>query len=110
MGNSTAAPPAFVDPDFWRERRVLITGHSGFKGSWLALWLHSLGASVTGFSSGLPTQPSLHDLARIGESIETIEGDVRDGESVAQAVAKSRPDVIVHMAAQPLVRRSFVEP
>jgi CDP-glucose 4,6-dehydratase len=110
MGYATAAPAAFVDPAFWRERRVLITGHSGFKGSWLALWLHSLGASVTGFSSGLPTQPSLHDLARIGESIETIDGDIRDGESVAQAVAASRPDVIVHMAAQPLVRRSFVEP
>ena len=110
MGYSTTAPPACVDPGFWRERRVLITGHSGFKGTWLALWLQSLGASVTGFSSGLPTIPSLHDLARVGDSIETIEGDVRDGESVAQAVAQSRPDVIVHMAAQPLVRRSFVEP
>jgi CDP-glucose 4,6-dehydratase len=110
MGYSTAAPPGFVDPGFWSRRRVLITGHSGFKGSWLALWLQSLGASVIGFSSGLPTQPSLNDLARVGESIDTIDGDIRDGESVAQAVAKSRPDVIVHMAAQPLVRRSFVEP
>ncbi len=110
MSDSIAAPQGIVDPGFWSARRVLITGHSGFKGTWLTLWLQSLGASVTGFSSGLPTQPSLHDLARVGESIETIAGDIRDGEAVAQAVAKSRADVIVHMAAQPLVRRSFVEP
>lgn len=110
MSEATAAPQARVEPGFWSGRRVLVTGHSGFKGTWLALWLQSLGADVTGFSSGLPTQPSLHDLARVGESIETIDGDIRDGDSVAQAVAKSRPEVIVHMAAQPLVRRSFVEP
>jgi CDP-glucose 4,6-dehydratase len=110
MSDSSSAPAAIVDPDFWRDRRVLITGHSGFKGAWLALWLQSLGARVTGFSSGLPTHPSLHDLARVGEGMESIEGDVRDAESVAQAVAASRPEVIVHMAAQSLVRRSFVEP
>jgi len=110
MSDSSSAAPAVVDPDFWRERRVLVTGHSGFKGAWLALWLQSLGARVTGFSSGLPTHPSLHDLARVGEGMESIEGDVRDAESVARAVAASRPEVIVHMAAQSLVRRSFVEP
>jgi CDP-glucose 4,6-dehydratase len=110
MSDSPSAPAAIVDPDFWRERRVLVTGHSGFKGTWLALWLQALGARVTGFSSGLPTQPSLHDLARVGEGMENIEGDVRDAESVARAVAASRPEVIVHMAAQSLVRRSFVEP
>ena len=110
MSDSSSAAPAVVDPDFWRERRVLVTGHSGFKGTWLALWLQSLGARVTGFSSGLPTHPSLHDLARVGEGMESIEGDVRDAESVARAVAASRPEVIVHMAAQSLVRRSFVEP
>jgi CDP-glucose 4,6-dehydratase len=110
MNASPAAPQATVDPDFWRERCVLVTGHSGFKGAWLALWLQSLGARVTGFSSGLPTHPSLHELARVGEGMESIEGDVRDPESVARAVAATRPEVIVHMAAQPLVRRSFVEP
>ncbi len=110
MAYSTAAQPASVDPRFWSARRVLVTGHSGFKGAWLTLWLQSLGATVVGFSSGLPTTPSMHELARVGEGIETIHGDVRDGESVAQAVAQSRADVIVHMAAQPLVRRSFVEP
>jgi CDP-glucose 4,6-dehydratase len=110
MSYSTTVLPASVEAGFWCERRVLITGHSGFKGAWLALWLQSLGASVTGFSSGLPTHPSLYELVRARESVETIEGDVRDGEALAQAVAKSRPDTIVHMAAQPLVRRSFVEP
>jgi CDP-glucose 4,6-dehydratase len=110
MSQSTTGPQAIVDPGFWRARRVLVTGHSGFKGAWLALWLQSLGANVIGFSSGLPTHPSLHDLARVGEDMENIEGDVRDAESVAQAVAASRPEVIVHMAAQSLVRRSFAEP
>jgi CDP-glucose 4,6-dehydratase len=110
MTASPAAPQATVDPDFWRERRVLVTGHSGFKGAWLALWLQSLGARVSGFSSGLPTHPSLHELARVGEEMESIEGDVRDPESVARAVAATRPEVIVHMAAQSLVRRSFAEP
>jgi CDP-glucose 4,6-dehydratase len=110
MSDSSTPAPAIVDPDFWRERRVLVTGHSGFKGTWLALWLQSLGARVTGFSSGLPTQPSLHDLTRVDEGIESIDGDVRDAESVARAVAASQPEVIVHMAAQSLVRRSFAEP
>jgi CDP-glucose 4,6-dehydratase len=110
MNDTTSSPRAFVDPGFWRERRVLITGHSGFKGTWLALWLQSLGANVTGFSSGLPTHPSLHELARVSEGMENIEGDIRDAESIARAVAASRPEVIVHMAAQSLVRRSFVEP
>ena len=110
MSDSSAQAPVTVDPAFWRERRVLVTGHSGFKGTWLALWLQSLGANVTGFSSGLPTHPSLHDLARVGEGMESIEGDVRDAESVARAVEASDPEIVIHMAAQSLVRRSFVEP
>jgi CDP-glucose 4,6-dehydratase len=110
MNAPASAPQATVDPDFWRERRVLVTGHSGFKGAWLALWLQSLGARVSGFSSGPPTHPSLHELARVGEGMESIEGDVRDPEAVAHAVEATRPEVIVHMAAQSLVRRSFVEP
>jgi CDP-glucose 4,6-dehydratase len=106
----SAAPRASVDPGFWAGRRVLLTGHSGFKGAWLALWLQSLGANVTGFSSGLPTQPSLHDLARVGEGMECIDGDVCDSEAVAAAVAASKPEVVVHMAAQALVRRAFEQP
>jgi CDP-glucose 4,6-dehydratase len=99
-----------VDPDFWRERRVLLTGHTGFKGSWLALWLQALGARVTGFSSGVPTQPSLFELARVGDGMESIEGDVRDARALDDALAVARPEVVIHMAAQSLVRRSFAQP
>jgi CDP-glucose 4,6-dehydratase len=106
----SAAPRAIVDPDFWAGRRVLLTGHSGFKGAWLALWLQSLGAHVTGFSSGLPTHPSLHELARVGEGMESIDGDVCDPEAVAGAVIASKPAVVMHMAAQALVRRAFDQP
>ena len=99
-----------VDAGFWRDRRVLVTGHTGFKGAWLALWLQSMGAHVTGFSATVPTEPSLYVLARVGEGMESIQGDVRNPEAVAEAVAEARPDVVIHMAAQSLVRRSFVEP
>jgi CDP-glucose 4,6-dehydratase len=102
--------PASVDPAFWRERRVLLTGHTGFKGAWLALWLQSLGAHVTGFSNGVPTDPSLYELARVGEGMESIDGDVRDHDAVAKALADATPEIVIHMAAQSLVRRSFAEP
>jgi CDP-glucose 4,6-dehydratase len=99
-----------VEPDFWRGRRVLLTGHTGFKGSWLALWLESLGADVTGLSNGVPTTPSLFELARVGEGVASIEADVRDAEAVERAMAEARPEVVIHMAAQSLVRRSFERP
>ncbi len=111
--DATALVPgtAAVDPDFWRGRRVLLTGHTGFKGAWLALWLQSLGARVTGFSVDVPTRPSLYELAKVGEGLlESIEGDIRDPAAVAAAVAAADPEVVIHMAAQSLVRRSFVEP
>jgi CDP-glucose 4,6-dehydratase len=108
----SSAPPrrGKVDGDFWRERNVLLTGHTGFKGAWLALWLQSLGARVTGFSAGLPSEPSLYQLARVGEGMQGVEGDIRDHEQVSSAVAKTAPDVVIHMAAQSLVRPSFDEP
>jgi CDP-glucose 4,6-dehydratase len=99
-----------IDPDFWRDRRVLLTGHTGFKGAWLSLWLQSLGARVTGFAVDVPTQPSLYALARVAEGMESIEGDVRDPAAVAAAVKTATPEVVIHMAAQSLVRPSFVEP
>jgi CDP-glucose 4,6-dehydratase len=99
-----------IDRDFWRGRRVLVTGHTGFKGAWLALWLQALGARVTGFSLGIPTRPSLFELARVGDGMENIEGDVRDFDALATAVRSARPEVVVHLAAQSLVRRSFAEP
>jgi CDP-glucose 4,6-dehydratase len=99
-----------VDPDFWRDRRVLLTGHTGFKGAWLALWLQALGARVTGFSLGVPTQPSLYELAHVDDGMQSIEGDVRDFPALTAALAAARPEVVIHMAAQSLVRRSFSEP
>jgi CDP-glucose 4,6-dehydratase len=99
-----------VEPAFWAGRRVLVTGHTGFKGSWLSLWLTRMGAEVTGLSHAVPTDPSLFELARVGELVETVTADVRDGEAVARAVEAARPEVVLHLAAQPLVRASFEDP
>jgi CDP-glucose 4,6-dehydratase len=110
VGTTEGMPAAGVDAAFWHGRRVLLTGHTGFKGAWLSLWLQSLGAELTGFSMDVPTTPSLHELARIGEGMDSIVGDVRDPEAIAAAVAGTHPEIVIHMAAQALVRRSFSEP
>lgn len=94
----------------WQGRRVFLTGHTGFKGSWLALWLHQLGAEVTGYSLAPPTHPSLFKLARIDQLLTHIEGDVRDYDHLHRAVRDARPEVILHLAAQPLVRLSYEQP
>ncbi len=99
-----------VDPAFWSGRRVLLTGHTGFKGSWLSLWLGSLGAETIGFSRAEREAPALYDLAGVSDSVEFLAGDVRDPDAVRGAVERARPEVILHLAAQPLVRRSYVEP
>jgi CDP-glucose 4,6-dehydratase len=99
-----------IDPSFWAGRRVLLTGHTGFKGAWLSLWLQSLGARVTGLSAGPPTQPSLYELATVGAEMEELVCDVRDGESLAGALRSVRPEIVLHLAAQPLVRRSLRDP
>jgi CDP-glucose 4,6-dehydratase len=87
-----------------------VTGHTGFKGSWLALWLARLGAEVTGLASGTPTARSLHEVARVGEAVAAESGDVRDLGAVEAALARARPEVVVHMAAQAIVRRSYEQP
>lgn len=99
-----------VNPNFWRDKRVLLTGHTGFKGAWLSLWLQSLGARVTGYSLAPPTQPSLFELARISDGMRSVTGDVRDLEGLSRCLAESRPEIVLHMAAQSLVRRSYTNP
>ena len=99
-----------LDHSFWSGRRVLLTGHTGFKGGWLALWLASLGAEVTGFSAAPSTSPSLFDLARVGDDVRSIEGDVRDRDAVAAAYRVADPSVVLHLAAQAIVRASYEDP
>jgi CDP-glucose 4,6-dehydratase len=99
-----------ADRAFWEGRRVLVTGHTGFKGAWLTLWLTSMGADVTGLSDGVPTEPSLFALAGVADDARSVQADVRDGALVHQAVASSKPDVVLHLAAQPFVRRSYEDP
>jgi CDP-glucose 4,6-dehydratase len=99
-----------VEPGFWEGKRVLVTGHTGFKGSWLSVWLDHMGADVTGYSISVPTDPSLFELARVQNEVRSLTGDVRDRAALAHAFEESRPEVVIHMAAQSLVRRSYRDP
>jgi CDP-glucose 4,6-dehydratase len=100
-----------VEPSFWSGKSVFLTGHTGFKGSWLALWLESMGARVTGFGRGAVRNPeSLYELARVADGIETVDGDVRDADALEAAVRRSNAEVVLHLAAQPIVRRSYRDP
>ncbi len=99
-----------MNGDFWRGRRVLITGHTGFKGSWLSLWLQQLNAQLVGYALPPPDGASLFELAAVAQRMDSVYADVRDYPSLQSVVRRFQPEVIFHLAAQPLVRRSYVEP
>ncbi|WP_327753142.1 CDP-glucose 4,6-dehydratase [Sphingobium sp. SJ10-10] len=94
----------------WKGRRVLVTGHTGFKGGWLSLWLHRLGAHVTGLSLPAPTEPSFFEQTRLGDILHHVQGDVRDLQTVSRVIEAARPEIVFHLAAQPLVRYSYDNP
>jgi CDP-glucose 4,6-dehydratase len=95
---------------FWKDKHVFLTGHTGFKGSWLCLWLHLRGAHVTGYALAPPTTPSLFELAGINATITSIIADIRDADTLTAALHQAAPDIVIHMAAQPLVRDSYKIP
>lgn len=99
-----------MNGEFWRGRRVFITGHTGFKGSWLSLWLQRLGSDLTGYALSPPTNPSLFEVAQVGRNMRSIIGDIRDADALTRAMREARPDIVIHMAAQPLVRYSYHAP
>ena len=95
---------------FWKGRRVVLTGHTGFKGSWMALWLQYLGAEVTGYALAPPTNPSLFVKADVATGMHSVIGDVRDGDRLTSTLQAAQPEMVFHLAAQPLVRHSYVDP
>ncbi len=99
-----------MDPSFWKGKRVLLTGHTGFKGSWLALWLQLVGAELVGYALQPPTNPSLFEVANVASGMKSIMGDVCEGEALRQAVIDFHPEIVIHMAAQSVVHTSYMEP
>lgn len=99
-----------IDKNFWQGKRVFITGHTGFKGSWLSLWLAEMGADLKGYSLQPPTEPSLYEMAGIDDVMESEIGDIRNFEQLRNSIMAFKPEIIFHMAAQPLVRLSYDEP
>jgi len=99
-----------MNPNFWAGKRVFLTGHTGFKGSWMSLWLQSLNAELTGFALPAPTHPSLFEEARVADGMKSITGDIRELAAIRQAIHEAQPEIVIHMAAQPLVRYSYQNP
>jgi len=103
-------PMSRIFSNFYSNKNCMVTGHTGFKGSWLCTWLNSLGAKVTGYALEAPTKPSLFGVANISSFVEDIRGDIRSYEQIASAVRKTEPEIVFHLAAQSLVRESYKEP
>jgi CDP-glucose 4,6-dehydratase len=99
-----------MNSDFWNGKKVFITGHTGFKGGWLTIWLKNVGASVAGYSIDPPTDPSMFELCDVANGITSHYGDVRDPANLQARLDEFQPDIVLHMAAQPLVRASYDEP
>ena len=99
-----------MNKQFWKGKTVLLTGHTGFKGSWLSLWLQKLGVNLVGFSKSVPTNPSLFESANVKDGMISIMGDVCDYENLKGVVKKSKPQIIIHMAAQAILRDSYRDP
>ena len=99
-----------INKNFWKEKKVFVTGHTGFKGSWLSLWLTSMGAKVTGYALNPPTVPSLFELCNIEKDLCSIIGDIRDANLLKKALKEANPEIVIHMAAQPIVRESYKNP
>lgn len=99
-----------MNPSFWLGKRVFLTGHTGFKGSWMSLWLQSMGCDLTGFALDAPTEPSLFYEADVGQNMNSIIGDIRDLSVLQKALQSAQPEIVIHMAAQPLVRQSYQNP
>ena len=99
-----------VNPVFWQSKRVVLTGHTGFKGSWLSLWLQSMGAEVRGISLDPPTDPALFNVARVAAGMDHQIADIRDFEKIQSLIGAFKPEIVIHIAAQPLVRLSYQQP
>lgn len=95
---------------FWQGKQVLLTGHTGFKGSWLSLWLQAMGADVIGYALAPPTNPSLFEIAKVGLGMTSLIGDIRDLDKLQAVLIEHQPEIVIHMAAQPLVRYSYQNP
>lgn len=99
-----------MNPSFWKDKKVFMTGHTGFKGSWMALWLQEMGADLKGYSLTAPTSPNLFEEANVGTGMVSEVGDIRDFEQLKESIAQFKPEIVFHMAAQPLVRLSYDNP
>ena len=99
-----------IEPDFWKGKRVFVTGHTGFKGSWLCQWLLLMGADVCGYSLEPPTNPNLFSIIGLEREMRSLRGDIRDAKAVERAMCDFKPEIVFHLAAQALVRLSYQEP